>query len=269
MIYNPYRLISIRIFYLGEQIMNENLKGVKRSNIVWEIKLDPSDPDYDTIKDNFESKTRKGYVNYPLAVENSKYGHCTITHLPTGVRLGDLIGAKNFMGAKKLLNHMVGVCHTDLLMSVTVDNIHTAKYAELKDKLLNILIMDSDDIPSFTEAEPMVALLKEDYYVDELKKLIPIKNAVKVSIDGDNWVRVDGKIIRSFLAKLSNDYYISDIRINTSHLLETRKVNGSYQSLLVKSGQYDCLEMTYRQSNKRYAGYMKNFSGKVNFKIID
>lgn len=94
-------------------MLNENLKGVNKDRQIYEIK-----PMVAIEKLSFDEFHEKGYVNWPLATTNSKYW-CTVTHLPTGLSLGDIPHAETWKENKTVVDKLVSEIGVSELENIT------------------------------------------------------------------------------------------------------------------------------------------------------
>lgn len=243
--------------------MNEELKGVKKDRTVYQIQP------FDKTKTSFEDTHRKGYVNWPIATENSKY-QCVVTHLPTGLALGNILYAQTWTENKIVIDKIVNAIgdklehftedtstHNENAVKTLKELLWTENFEKPKDPVQTVDITVLQHCPS-----------NGSYTVGQVKRIIP-KAEFQTMLQGED-ITVDGKVLRDFLAKLDNNAEVW-FSISEDVLLQKISQRRDYSVYVSKEIKARCLTVEYEERSgfdHKRGSYFSGIRGTANFKEV-
>lgn len=213
--------------------MNEDLRDLNKNNTRYYIFR------VDNAKD-YEDVTRKGYVNWPFAIES---GSTEVTHLPTGKLAARLYQAKNFTEAKKLLDLVIPE-----LQKIEGADLETEEgMIEIGTRFLELC---RDAKIEEKTAEPGNDFITCEYRmitgVTAIRRQFTKEGQFLIFDFPNQRIKIDKKTFNSFLTTLGSSAIIQLKEIVDKELITERLEQNRYRLKVVRREVHRCLKVEYQ-----------------------
>lgn len=210
--------------------MNEKLRGVKKNNQVYQILFFEDD-----VRVTDLAKTmRRGYVNWPLAVESKS---TKITHLPSGMLCSPSYfeRANNFTEAKAYIDYAVALLGEQLCNLDSNPSLQS-KWLTILRKPYEAVVVSKNESPDKIVIDGVITIKGLKAKLDKTAKVVTL-------IVGADEITVDNKVLIKALNSIV-DRAVCQFRVSNEYL-ETYKKNIEGNLFLANSGEYRCLTCEY------------------------
>jgi hypothetical protein len=219
--------------------MNENLKGVKKNNVRFYVyRVDG--------RDDYESLTRKGYVNWPFAIQA---GTTSLDHLPTSLKAYSvLVHPRNFTDAKKHLDWMLPQL-IEAAQKVNADLETEEGIVSIKDLYFSLCQAKMPE----EDTEPGNDFVTCEYGMitgfAAIRRNFTKEGTFLIFDFPDQQVKIDKKTFNSFLTSLGSSAIIKFNEVVDKELV-TEKLNSykyaNYRLEVVRKEVQKCLKVEYQ-----------------------